>query len=253
MPRCGGRARIAGVLALSLWVAPAVARASCEPWPGEPAPLPTPGDPDEGRAAWALLRAQELAELATQLESSGSPRAESLWRHLLCIEPRSEAALTGLERSRSVRVHRPELRDAAPGVRRDLDPWKGLGAPLPLGGDLRAFDRRGAELGRALRALGQRVRGAEFEAALAAAGPLRDQLGALPPGASRDGLVVEVEVLTATAHLALGQDAAAQDSLRRALMAEPGLRLDEATTSPKVIRALEAARRQLESDFGASP
>jgi len=49
-------------------------------------------------------------------------------------------------------------------------------------------------------------------------------------------------VLAATALLALGRAEAAETALRRALAVEPALALDPAATSPKVLRAFDAAR-----------
>ena len=50
------------------------------------------------------------------------------------------------------------------------------------------------------------------------------------------------DVVAATAQVALGRDDEARRSFERALAADPALRLDPATTSPKVRRAFDAAR-----------
>ena len=52
-----------------------------------------------------------------------------------------------------------------------------------------------------------------------------------------------LEVMIATAQVALGQRAVAQRSMMRALYADPALSLDEGTTSPKVLELLREARR----------
>jgi hypothetical protein len=57
-----------------------------------------------------------------------------------------------------------------------------------------------------------------------------------------------LEVMTATAQVALGRRGVAQRSMMRALQAEPALSLDESTTSPKVLELLREARRH--SDIG---
>jgi len=54
------------------------------------------------------------------------------------------------------------------------------------------------------------------------------------------GPCARLEVLAATAHIALDQREHARDSLRRALALEPDLFFDEETTSPKLIEVLRA-------------
>jgi hypothetical protein len=54
-----------------------------------------------------------------------------------------------------------------------------------------------------------------------------------------------LEVLAATAELALGRDGAARQRLARALRADPGLELDAARTSPRVTALLAEARQGL--------
>jgi len=58
----------------------------------------------------------------------------------------------------------------------------------------------------------------------------------LPPRWAR------LEMLQATAELALARDADARASMVRALAADPALALDPATTSPKVLRVFESIR-----------
>jgi hypothetical protein len=53
---------------------------------------------------------------------------------------------------------------------------------------------------------------------------------------------VRLEVLSATAQLALGDERAARASLARAIEAQPDLVLDPMKTPPKVMRALELTR-----------
>lgn len=54
---------------------------------------------------------------------------------------------------------------------------------------------------------------------------------------------VRLELLSATAQLALGDERAARESLIRAIESQPDLVLDPEKTPPKVMRALELARR----------
>lgn len=86
------------------------------------------------------------------------------------------------------------------------------------------------------------MKGARFEAALHSAAEARSALEGVSATDGVKGLRVRVEVLAATAQVALGDDAAARASFARALAANPALRLDPMRTSPKVIRALEDAR-----------
>jgi len=86
------------------------------------------------------------------------------------------------------------------------------------------------------------VRAARFDAALSSAERARHELTRLQRE-QRAPRTAQLEVWAATAELALGRDAAAQDSLRRALDAEPSLKLDP-ETSPKVRRALDAVRQE---------
>jgi len=94
----------------------------------------------------------------------------------------------------------------------------------------------------AVGALDEHVRSAQFEQAIAGAAALRKRLERAPAGGTRTSLIAQSEVLLATAELALGRAGDANKSLRRALAADPALALDPATTPPKVLRALDAAR-----------
>jgi hypothetical protein len=73
-----------------------------------------------------------------------------------------------------------------------------------------------------------------------------DALAELEAASGRDAeRRVRLEVLSATASIALGRDEAAHRSFERALRADADLELDPASTSPKVVRHLEATRRRL--------
>jgi hypothetical protein len=245
---------LAGValLGLGLCALPAAA-APCDPWPGEPDPLPKPDDPNPLRAQWAELRIRELALVAERFEDADPERAQQLWRRLLCMDPANDAALAGVLRARAVLVHRPPLLGAPGGAPVTGDAWAALAAPIEVRPPQRPAPRESAQsapaprdafapLRSALATLAQQVRTAEFDSALESSGALRQRLAQLSPSPTRNGLVVQTEVLAATAQLALGRDADAAGSLRRALAANPALELDPRTTSPKVVRALERAR-----------
>jgi hypothetical protein len=92
----------------------------------------------------------------------------------------------------------------------------------------------------------ERLRGARFEEALRSAAEAREELGEVSQTAERRPREARLEVLAATALLALGREDDAQRSLGRAIAANPELTLDPMKTSPKVIRALAAARAERE-------
>jgi thioredoxin-like negative regulator of GroEL len=85
------------------------------------------------------------------------------------------------------------------------------------------------------------LRAAHFEQALASAGEVRDRIDARK-GTADDPGRVRLEIATATAYVALGQNDAALESLERALIADPDLELDPALTSPKVLAVFRVAR-----------
>ena len=82
-----------------------------------------------------------------------------------------------------------------------------------------------------------------FRTVLSVAGSARESLDQMAerPGAARRA--ARLEVLVATSQVALSRDADARSSFKRAIQADPDLRLDAAMTSPKVLRVFEAARR----------
>jgi len=107
-----------------------------------------------------------------------------------------------------------------------------------------AHDAAGSDpLGVLLERCEAEVRAARFEQALATAAELRARLDARPD-ASDAAHRVRLEVASATAYVALEQRDAALGALERALAADPGLELDPAQTSPKVLAVFRAARSQ---------
>jgi hypothetical protein len=239
--------RVAFLAIAAIVVGASSARAAnCDPWPGEPRPLPALNDPDPVRAEWASLRVKELAQWAKRTESDDPLRARQMWRRLLCLDPANDEAVQGVLRAKTVRVHRPALVDRPPP--RGSDAWTSLDAPLGLTTDVASTEREEhsqsefRELRSAVGALEAQVRAAQFERALAAAPALRSRLARAPAGGTRTSLIAQAEVLVATAEIALGRSDAADASLKRALAADPQLSLDPSTTAPKVLRALDAAR-----------
>jgi len=85
------------------------------------------------------------------------------------------------------------------------------------------------------------LRAARFEQALESARQARKRIDARDDAGDNSNRV-RLEIATATAYVALGQSDAALASLERALIANPGLELDPALTSPKVLAVFRAAR-----------
>jgi hypothetical protein len=130
--RGGGRAALcAALLVIAGTPAARGEGGSCEPWPGEPVPLPTVAARDPALARWAELRVVELVARAQLAESGDVLESHRLWRRVLCLDPTSHPAWRGLDRTRPVRVYRPELRwGEAPQRSAGGDPWDGLAAPV---------------------------------------------------------------------------------------------------------------------------
>jgi len=255
---------------LALWVGllllgSSVAEAAneCAAWPGEPDPLPTLGDADPVRARWAELRVAELTQRARSLEGTAIVESYLLWRRVLCLSPGSLEARLGAARMQPIRIHRPAVISTQPGPLPELaevapgdDPWVILAAPValspaPAGDD---EDERAAQRERILADIEARLgeadallRQAQFEAALAEARDVRARLDRMRRGPDLRALRVRLELLAATAQIALGDDEGASESLVRAVGLQPDLALDPRHTSPKVMRALEAARAVAEA------
>jgi len=230
---------------------------ACASWPFEPSPLPTLASSDSVLARWGVLRAQELRLAARTAERSAPARANRLWRHLLCLEPASDEAKQGIERTLLVRVHRPEVLvvrpplgpESTPALSRLDEAIRVAALPTPRAPVVTPasaprppapavdWTRMDAALGTAEAQLGD----ANFEAALAVAEQLRRQLRDAAETSGARERQARAEVVAATAEIALGHEDAARKSFERALAADPKLRLDPATTSPKVRRTFDAA------------
>lgn len=262
------------VVAALLALAPAPrasAQAACEAWPGEMSPLPRTSDEAPERARWARMRADELAALARPIESLARVDAHRVWAHVLCLDPDSADARAGLDRTTPVRVHRPRvtsgrasepshetttLEQALAALSSEIrvratppaPPATASSAPAapaasvapsapapPPPPDFGAVDRHLAEAG-------ARMREARFEEALAAAERARTALERSAGGDLARGRRAQAEGALAAAQVALGREADARASFGRALAADPGFRLDAKTTSPRVMRAFDAAR-----------
>lgn len=101
------------------------------------------------------------------------------------------------------------------------------------------------DLDRRLEQIGQAVAEAHFSSALSLAQDTRAELDALAPSDPQaTPRRARLELLAATAEVALGRDSRARDCLVRALRADPALELDAGVTTPKLLRLLPEARRQ---------
>ena len=105
-----------------------------------------------------------------------------------------------------------------------------------------------ADLDRELADIETLLASAHFHAVVSVAELTRERLSTLGGQSELNTRRARLEVMTATAQVALGRQPVAQRSMMRALRAEPALSLDEHTTSPKVVELLREARRR--SDIG---
>lgn len=108
-------------------------------------------------------------------------------------------------------------------------------------GKVHAVDPEAADTATLLDRCEAELRAAHFEQALASAGEARGQIDARNDAADNPDRV-RLEIASATAYVALGQNNAALESFERALIADPDLELDLALTSPKVLAVFRAAR-----------
>ena len=89
-----------------------------------------------------------------------------------------------------------------------------------------------SEVEREIAEVGDLVARAHFRTALSLVSSTRELLDAAP---ARSAERARLELLAATAEVALGRRNAARASLARALEADPDLQLDPAETSPKLV------------------
>jgi hypothetical protein len=254
-------AAILGALLL-LGTPAAVARAElplCAPWTGEIDPLPSVSDPDPLRAAWAEIRANQLVEAAWKLEPHSRVLANRVWRHASCLDPDRLEFVHALSRTAPVRWARPPILGAdqvggeklpEPVSEWSWDPGEPIRvvmARTPRSAQgreerLERFQPSVLEEPDPIAAAEMALREARFELALEWVERGRRLLEA--EGSTREGpgRRAQLEVLAATAEIALGQEDAARESLRRALRAEPELSLDPARHSPKLVRLFDRVR-----------
>jgi len=234
----------------------AVAASDCAAWPREFDPLPTVTDHDFMRAQWAQMRATELARFAVRLEGEDPVESQRLWLHALCLNPESKELARGVERSlvalkqRSSQSLTVSLAPAPASPSQEIAARVGgptppaVDAPPPIdpcrvGAEncirLRDVDHWLAQLDRLIRT-------AHFDEVVSQQRRPRILLDALPRSSATRRRRVRLEILSATAHVALGRREEAEACFGRALAADPNLRLNPGTTSPKVLRVLDYAR-----------
>ncbi len=228
----------------------------CVAWPGEISPLPTVDHEDSLRSEWASRRAEELAALARTVEKSNSSEAYRVWQHVLCLDSENAAARKAVATISLVQVHQPQVLQVAaePTVERVArveDAFANLAQPIRVGPQ-RAVevaqsvpepsDRATDDVDRKLGQASALVREARFREALALAKEVQAQLQGKRGEPGTSVRFVRAAVLAATAEVALGRKLEARASFERALEMQPGLELDAATTSPKVIRVFRGAK-----------
>ncbi|MGH0037264.1 MAG: hypothetical protein ACQGVK_19740 [Myxococcota bacterium] len=250
----------------------------CRAWPDEPSPLPVVWDGDPITARWARARANELADQAASAEGRSLEIAIGLWERVLCLDPESVAAVDAVERAANLPGpatlggggpdERPPLPavSAAPPVAggttvaggatvATVEPVSGgltsgwpfmlevlppyvappAAAEVAVGIDLSDVDQELSEI----RLLTEE---AHFRTALAVAGATRDLLDRAGDAPAVEIRRARLEVLSATAAVALGRDTEARAHMAAALGHDPELRLDARSTSPKVLALLREAR-----------
>jgi tetratricopeptide (TPR) repeat protein len=89
------------------------------------------------------------------------------------------------------------------------------------------------------------LRGARYEEAIESAQKARAALERLGDGGAVSSRAARLEILSGSAEVALGRGSDAEASFTRALEADPSLRLDSASVSPKVVRAFEETRKSI--------
>lgn len=106
----------------------------------------------------------------------------------------------------------------------------------------RRSPERLAALDRELDGIATVLRAAHFRTTLALADDARELFDAAAPGSALARRRARLEVMAATAELALGHRGRARQALERASRADPRLALDETTTSPRIVSLWRSVR-----------
>jgi hypothetical protein len=234
----------------------------CAPWTGENDPLPTVSDPDPLRAAWAGIRANQLTEAAWKFEPYSRVLANRVWRHASCLDPDRLDFVHALRRTAPVRWARPPILGAGAAAPVEegnrggpVGDWSwDLAKPIRVAAARTAapgesseaaperFQPSNLEAMEPIAAAEKALQEARFELALEWVDRGRKLLQMEEPTGELPGQRARLEVLAATAEIALGREDAARESLARALGAQSELSLDPARHSPKLVNLFEEVR-----------
>jgi tetratricopeptide (TPR) repeat protein len=201
----------------------------CPAWTGEPSPLPSTQSSNAFEARWATLRASELERLAKALEANQPGLAQPLWAHVRCLDPRNTIAT---ERTQALR---PQIA---------FSPRPFVIRPKPAA----VAAKKPADFGSIDRALGEaenELNQARFARAVELTEQTRRDLEGRGDSPDLRERRARLEVIAATALVALGRSEDAGESFARALRADPELELDPERTPPKIRRLFQQIREQL--------
>ena len=202
---------------------------SCAAWSGELSPLPSTASKDPFEARWATLRASELGRLAKALEGTQPGLAQSLWTHVRCIDPRNEVA------EQRIQTLRPQIA---------FSPRPFVIRPKPAVVQQPKKPADWGTMDRALAEADSELNEARFARAVELTDDARRELELRSDSAELRERRARLEVIAATALVALGRSEDAGESLARALRADPALELDPTSTPPKIRRLFLQVREQ---------
>ena len=118
-------------------------------------------------------------------------------------------------------------------------------ATSSAGGEDKGATARLAQVDRELAEIDRFLATVHFHTALAVVGATRDLLDRFGEDPQLGARRARLEVMAATAEVALGQRTPARRSMERALRAVPHLSLDEREASPKLLELLREARLRM--------
>jgi hypothetical protein len=222
-------------------------------------------------ATWARDRVDALSDEATTAEGHDLDLALRLWQRVLCLDPENIAAADALERSAAlpgpvltpgaavaeapapgpgglppvsaappaaVAAAAEPLSSGWPFTLEVLPPYSP--PPDPVRGDLAVL----GEVDQELSEIRQLTEEAHFRTALAVARATGELLDRAGEGPAVDVRRARLELLSATAAVALGRDDEARTHMMAALAHDPTLTLDAGSTSPKVLALLREVRSE---------
>jgi hypothetical protein len=208
---------------------------TARPQPTEP-PAARPEPSSEPLAARPDLSSEPLTarpEPSSELlHARPEPSSEPLAAR---PEPSTEPLAARPEPSSAPLAAPPEPSSAPLAAARPEPSSGSLPRPERSSGSLRQIDRW-------LATAESQLAAARFDEALATSAEARARLDGMPAGRNVSRSRVRVELIEATAQAARGGDEAARACFVRVLALDPAFVLDARTTSPKLMRLLDAAR-----------